>query len=321
MKRQKKAKHWARPQKKRIAKKIKLKLNFKSGALSKFLFFVFLGVVIYSFVFSNFLEVTEVNISGVETLNKEDVEKRAYEMIHGKYLGIFPKNNLLLIVKKGFIRGMTEQFKKIESVEVEEVFPNKINVVVKERRLMLVLCSQGECFFVDKGGYAYEKADFESEKAKQNNLIKFINESGDKVSEGDQVLREDFVVFVFNIADKIRDKAGVEITKEYRSKSLISGEVIVQTVRGWDIYLSSDFSIEKSSKTLKTVLSKQISLKEANGLEYIDLRSENKVFYRMRGDGVAQDEDLEKSKSAGSESPQDDEDDDSEPKKNKETDT
>ena len=58
--------------------------------------------------------------------------------------------------------------------------------------------------------------------------------------------------------------------------------------------MNSKFPIEKSVYTLKTLLNRQIMLKELNDLEYIDLRSENKVFYRMIGGVVQEEEELKK---------------------------
>jgi len=278
--------HWARPQKKKITKRIKINYNI----LYRILFLLFFGVAIYSFVFSDFLEITEIEIFGLETLEYEKVELNTKKIISGKYLGIIPKNNILFIMTKGFNEELKKRFKKIENIETKKSFPNKIDINIKERKLILILCSQGNCFFVDKNGFAYASVNFESEKVKQNNLVKLIDESGKMVSEDNQVLRPEFVKFIFSIADELRNGANLEITNEYRSKSLIAEEVIVQTDKGWDIYLSSSFSIEKSARILKTVLNKQISLKEANNLEYMDLRSENKVFYRMRGDGASKKE-------------------------------
>ena len=289
--RRKNKKHWARSQKKKVTRKIR----FNHGILFKVLLAIFLGVATYSFVFSNFLEVTEIEISGLETLDREEIELGVREIISEKYLGIIPKNNIVFILTKGFNQELVERFKKIETIETSKNFPNKIGINIKERKLILILCSQGNCFFVDKSGYAYASVNFNSEEVQQNKLVKLIDESGKLISEGDLVLRPGFVEFIFSIADEIKENSNVEITNEYRSKSLISEEVIVQTGKGWDIYLSSSFPVEKSARILKTILNKQISLKEANNLEYIDLRSENKVFYRMKGDG-AKEEKIEEEK-------------------------
>jgi len=289
--RRKNKKHWARSQKKKVTRKIR----FNHGILFKVLLAIFLGVATYSFVFSNFLEVTEIEISGLETLDREEIELGVREIISEKYLGIIPKNNIVFILTKGFNQELVERFKKIETIETSKNFPNKISINIKERKLILILCSQGNCFFVDKSGYAYASVNFNSEEVQQNKLVKLIDESGKLISEGDLVLRPGFVEFIFSIADEIKENSNVEITNEYRSKSLISEEVIVQTGKGWDIYLSSSFPVEKSARILKTILNKQISLKEANNLEYIDLRSENKVFYRMKGDG-AKEEKIEEEK-------------------------
>lgn len=286
--------HWARSQNKKKIRKIKI----NHSIIFRILFVIFLGVVIYSFVFSNFLEVSEIEISGLETLNQKEMEESARNIISGNYIGFIPKNNILFIIRNSFGEKLTEEFKKIEEIEIKKDFPNRLVVKIKERKLVLILCSQGNCFFVDNKGYAYASVDFNSEEVRQDNLVKLIDESENPIAEGDLVLRTSFVEFIFSIADEIKEKSNIEITNEYRSKSLISEEVIIQTDKGWDIYLSSSFPIEKSARILKTILNKQISLKEANELEYIDLRSENKAFYRMKGDG-AKEEKMDEEEGSG----------------------
>ncbi|MDD3498312.1 MAG: hypothetical protein PHH24_02260 [Candidatus Moranbacteria bacterium] len=280
--------HWSNPQKDKITKKMRI----KKTVIFDFLLVLFLGVVFYSFIFSKFLEITEIEISGLETLDHKETESEIREILEGKYLWIVPKNNILLVAEERFSDKVEEKFKKLEDVRTDKIFPDKLKIYAKERDSVLVLCSKGDCFFIDKNGFSYIRADFDSPEAAQNNMIKLIDESGKRIEEGEQVLRSDFVDFIFSAKEELENTAGVDVSSEYRSKSLIAEEVIVQTSRGWDIYLSSGFPIEKSAKILKTVLSKQITLKEANELEYIDLRSENKVFYRMKGDGAREEEAL-----------------------------
>jgi cell division septal protein FtsQ len=278
--------HWARENKQREVKKTKVIRN----VLAKILAILFLGVAVYSFVFAGFLKIDNIEVTGLETLDKEEVRSYVNEGLKGNYLEFIPKNNILFINKKVFKNKIKSEFKKIESITVKKVFPSKVVLDIEERDLMLMLCSKGECFFVDKLGNAYARVDFDSEEVRQNKLVKLIDESGKDVHIGRRVLREDFLRYISSLAQEIERVSHIEITKDYRSRSLISEEVIVQTTKGWDIYLSSAFPAEKSARILKTFLNKQISLREASELEYVDLRSENKVFYRMKGDGAVEEE-------------------------------
>jgi hypothetical protein len=152
-----------------------------------------------------------------------------------------------------------------------------------------MLCSRGECYFIDENGFAYEKAGIDLTKVDQGEVIKLNDESGKEIRENDYVLLPSYVEFMISISDILKREANIEILNEYRTTSRISEEVVAQTKKGWDIYLSAKLPIEKSAQTLKILLNRHLFLRDLNELEYIDLRFENKVFYRRIG-GVVQEE-------------------------------
>ena len=285
-------KHWANVGKEKERGKIREKVRkvFRLSIVCNFLLIFFLGVLIYSLFFSGFLAIEKITVENSGDLSQEKIIDFIEDEIGGKYLGVVAKNNFLLISSNSLEEKTKEKFKKIKKISIEKKFPDKLTVEIEERNLILSLCSKGDCYFIDENGYAYEKANFNLDDVSQNEIIKLIDESGKEISEGEYVLMPSYVDFIVKIEKSIKDDVSMDILNEYRTESRISEEVIVQTKKGWDIYLSSKIPIEKSMRTLKILLNRQIMLKELNDLEYIDLRSDNKVFYRMIG-GVTQEED------------------------------
>ncbi|EKD46470.1 MAG: hypothetical protein ACD_67C00227G0001, partial [uncultured bacterium] len=51
---------------------------------------------------------------------------------------------------------------------------------------------------------------------------------------------------------------------------------------GLEIYFSMQFPLESAIDSLKVVLSKEIPEEKRGDVEYIDLRDENKVFYKFK---------------------------------------
>jgi len=284
-------KHWANVGKERKRRRFREKLQkvFRLSIICNFLLIFFLGVLIYSLFFSNFLAIEKISVADSGELSPEKIIDFIENEISGKYLGTVAKNNFLLIFPNNLEKKIKDKFKKIKKISIEKKFPDKLGIEIEERNLILSLCSRGDCYFIDENGYAYEKANFNLDDVGQNEIIKLIDESGKEISEGEYVLMPSYVDFIVKIEDSIKDGINMDILNEYRTESRISEEVIVQTKKGWDIYLNSKIPIEKSMRTLKILLNRQIMLKELNDLEYIDLRSDNKVFYRMIG-GVTQEE-------------------------------
>jgi cell division septal protein FtsQ len=284
-----KKQHWAKEKAEKKKSIVKIKRFVRPTIICNILGVFFLGVVVYSFVFSDFLEINDVAINNKGTITTSSIMGVINSEIDGKYGGMVSKNNFVFFSSRRMEDNLKNSFRKIKKVTIDKKFPNKITVNIEERNLILTLCSRGECYFIDENGYSYEKVDFNSEEVKQNKIIKLIDESGKEIGGRNYVLLPKYVEFITKIAKEIKDGASVEILDEYRTESRISEEVIAQTNKGWDIYLNSKIPIDKSVQTLKTLLNRQIMLRDLNDLEYIDLRSENKVFYRMKG-GVTQEE-------------------------------
>lgn len=294
MKTGEKKQHWA---KKKEEKKIivpKFRNFFRLATVSHILTFIFGAVLIYSLFFADFLRINDVDLTGNNSIPSEQLNTAIENELNAKYWKIFSRGNFIFLNSSKLERNLKTQFKKIKKISVEKKFPSRLKIEMEERNLILFLCSRGDCYFIDENGYAYKKADSSEMENQGGPIVKLIDGSGKDINEGEYVLLPRYVDFIIKIEEAVKTETGLEILNEYRTESRISEEVIVQTKKGWDIYLNSKFPIEKSVYTLKTLLNRQIMLKELNDLEYIDLRSENKVFYRMIGGVVQEEEELKK---------------------------
>lgn len=255
-------------------------------ALLRFVFYflsiLFVGVNIYTFLFSPFTEIGKVQISGIEELDYESVLSEANSYVEGKYLNFIPRNNFFLLVEEGISAHLKEKFKKINSVKLVKFFPNRIIVEISEHKSLIVLCSGGPCHIIDEKGYAYMGTSLDSREVLENNLVQVIDGSAKPVETGKKVMNEEYVIFLSNIKDKLGKGLNLEILSEYRTRSLVAEEVEIKTIGGWNIYLSSKIPLEKSARMMKTFLEKEEVPGLLEKLEYVDLRIEDKVFYRIK---------------------------------------
>ncbi|GBE16804.1 cell division protein FtsQ [bacterium BMS3Abin15] len=247
-----------------------------------FLLFAFAGVVIYILIFSLFLRVNYLNLEGVEELEYEKVYNKLESLLDGKYLWIFPKDNFLLVLSGKIKKELAGEFKKIRQVEVEKNFPDTINVKIEERESLILWCSKGPCYIIDEQGYAYAWADFESREIKENNLVRLVDMSAKPIDIGEKILDEDYVKFVTEIREKLKRELNIKISDEYSTTTKLSEVIKINTNDGWDIHLSSQIPLDQSIRTLKTFLEQKITDEIKKELEYVDLRVENKIYYKVK---------------------------------------
>jgi cell division septal protein FtsQ len=271
------------------AKKEKKRNPFIIRIIFDVLLVAFLSIAAYILFFSSYLQINRLFLDGIEELDYQKVIAEINSNFEGKYLKVIPRNNFLLISQNRLKNNLMEKFKKIESIDIEKKFPNTISIKIKERKSLMLWCSGGPCYIVDERGYAYAGADFESPEIKENNLIRLVDISARPVNLGEKILSPEFVQFTLGIRDKLSEELGINIEDEYLARSAIAEEVQVKTSEIWDLYLSSEFSLGQSIKTLKLFLDEKISSDERSKLEYVDLRVEDKVYYKFKdGENVEQ---------------------------------
>ena len=258
-----------------------------SRIIFRFVLLIFVGSVGYVLFFSSFLEIRKVRLVGISELNYGDVYGKIDELLAKKDFNFVSRKNFILFPSEKIKSELKNTFKKISEVRIEKIFPDSVVVEIVERKALLMWCSAGPCYVVDENGYAYVWADFESEEVKQNNLLSVIDNSGKPVAVGEKVLDGDYIKFVISLKDKLENETGIKINNEYGTQSKIAQEVRVKTEEGWGIFFSSNLSMEDSIQTLETFLEKEMADKDKSKLEYVDLRAENKVYYKFKDEEQA----------------------------------
>ena len=253
-----------------------------SRIIFRFILLIFVGSVGYVLFFSSFLEIRKVRLVGISELNYKDVYGKIDELLAKKDFNFVSRKNFILFPSEKIKSELENTFKKISEVKIEKIFPDSVVVEIVERKALLMWCSAGPCYIIDENGYAYTGADFESDEIKQNNLLSVVDNSGKPVIVGEKVLDGDYIKFVISLKDELGSEAGMKINNEYGTQSKIAQEVRVKTEEGWEIFFSSSLPMEDSIQTLKTFLEKEMVDKDRSKLEYVDLRAENKVYYKMR---------------------------------------
>ncbi|HBO17100.1 MAG: hypothetical protein UR69_C0002G0246 [Candidatus Moranbacteria bacterium GW2011_GWE2_35_2-] len=263
-------------------KKIRHKRSVFLRSLFYFLLISFVIISLYTLFFSGFLKITDISLRGMKDLKQEDVIFVANDYLAGNYIGIVPKNNFILVFSGVLEKKILEQFKKIRGVKIEKEFPNRLNIIVDERDSLLVWISGNDKFIIDENGKAYEKADFSSKLILENNLVSIQDQSNRPVSIGDEILNSEYINFSLNIKNRIEKETDLKIEDQYRTSSRIAEEVIIRTQEGWSIYFNSKLGLNYSIRILKTFLEKQINREQRIDLEYVDLRIEKKIYYKMK---------------------------------------
>lgn len=240
----------------------------------------FLAVTGYTLFFSTYLKISKITIIGNSELSSAEIKKVINDQQQGKILKIIPKDNFLLTRNGAVEKLLAGQFRKIKSVAVVKKFPDTLEINLQERKALLVFCSGEQCFLIDENGVAYSEADFNSPELTQNNLIKISDGSPEAVKLGDEIFDQAYIQYVSTLKEALQG-IGIFAENDFTTPSLMANEVKVKIVQGGELFFSTQFSLESAVKTLAFILKKEPLKTQQPDLAYIDLRTENKVFYRL----------------------------------------
>lgn len=153
--------------------------------------------------------------------------------------------------------------------------------------------NEDEKYFQDKDGRYPIKEDKDGkkyyEKLGNEGEIKKIYLSEEKeieeekslgpIKAGEKAADSDFVAFALELDKNIKNQTDLKIIY-YKTKGVKTGEIIAYTDKNTRIYFNVMDEAKSQVKYLKDFLSKGIEENKTNALEYIYLKSGNKVFYK-----------------------------------------
>lgn len=116
------------------------------------------------------IQINEIEVSGNVMISKNEIMDFVKKETSDKYLMLFSKNNIFLFPKKVIKEKILNDFKKVESVEINSKWLNTVEVHLVERKPDFIWCSSDDkattssggylesCYFMDKEGLIFSFA-------------------------------------------------------------------------------------------------------------------------------------------------------------------
>ncbi|MFZ2193019.1 MAG: FtsQ-type POTRA domain-containing protein [Candidatus Moraniibacteriota bacterium] len=253
---------------------------------------IFFVTAFYVLFFSPQLAVTSIKVSGLDRVEESPIRMLINEEMRGKYFGIVDKKNLILFRKNKIKTMLLNGFKRIEDVQIKKIFPNTLEFIIKERKLSMLLCGTSTCYTLDENGLSYPASNFTQEELAAENLVTLKDLSNSQFDD-EVPLEKDFRLFILGLAEAVQDETGINFKKNYETSNRMSGDLKIETQDGWIVYFNESVGLEKSISVLRAVLENKIEKDLQKDLEYIDLRVNNKVFYKFKSGAQSMVENIE----------------------------
>jgi cell division septal protein FtsQ len=258
--------------KQKLFKRSKFKYYRKSIIWVSFLIIILYGTSFWSNHQS--LEVKDVEVVGNRFAEENQILNIFNEEIKGKYLFLIPKDNHFFIPEKVII----EKIKKIYSVDnvlINKSEVGKVSIEIIEHQPIAYYCLE-KCYFLNNRGLLF----VEAPEVYFDDVIEIEGETN---FEGEIIGQyfTDSDVFE-NMIEKINllDNEEIDInkmsTEDFETFTLY-------TVGGPTLLVERQDTPQVVIENLKSALAQEsIHEVQFNNIDYIDLRFEDKVFYKLK---------------------------------------
>lgn len=232
--------------------------------------FVLLISMIWGFFWIPYFRVS--NITAVGAYNELDAKKTILNYLVSMNKFFLPNNHFAFLSTKQIEAVLKETGFGLASAE--KVFPNSLIIKFEKTEPWLMACkTQEECYYVDEKGAISARAPIFSELPLPQ--IRFKNTADIKL--GDSAVSAENIAFLKIWFENFKTIDAHPLAIEY----LKDKEMKISLKEGWFIHLTKNSDPQKLFTDLKLLLDQKIKDSRSK-LEYIDLRFENKAFYKLR---------------------------------------
>ncbi len=266
--------------------------NFAFGKASwfwKLLVFVILlcaVLAIYAIRFSSYFLVREVTVQGTDQVRPEVISDWMQEAENSRRWGIIPQNSWLILDRKNIERIILSHSPRILKVtNSKRSWPNKIEVVLEDRRPDVIWQSSGEYYYLSSDGVIFEQVlpDYATSTIlyiKLRDISERPAQIGENLGVAEalkflEVIRAEWQNF---IASPILD---------FKIPGRASPDLFLTATAGWTVYFDLKSDPLKQLTNLRGILSQEIPPDREKNLSYIDLRLPTIAYYCYRDEPCA----------------------------------
>lgn len=236
--------------------------------------------------YSSYFKIEKVEILGLEKIDRNEIKAIVDSQIKSRRFLIFQQDNLFIFDEKFLFKNIMAKY-ILNDLIIKKDLPSALRIQIKEKTSELVWVANSKNYYLDLSGTVISEispasnAEMEESpeesplEVKFTGLPKIYDESNKEVAIGEKVLSEEQALAIVEFTEKITQFTNAEIDFY---KLTNEGEIRAVTKENWYI-LFANSNIENQLKKLDLILKEKIKDQRKN-LEYIDLRFDDRVYYK-----------------------------------------
>ncbi|MDO8600925.1 MAG: FtsQ-type POTRA domain-containing protein [bacterium] len=255
---------------------------------------------LYAFARLEKFRIKNISVEGARVLSQDEIRGIAERELGGSFLFIIPKHHYIFASSWRIAEALRAEFPRIRTAFVKKSFPDGIKISIEERTEWGIICggtrvtketeatngvastppaeTEGEkdtCGYIDREGVLFE---YPLEISGAFFPI-ILDDSLGEIREGDRVVGEHIVSFFETVRNRAKQEIGIAFI-ELEILEELPDDYRLRSDEGWYAIVPRSGDQTLWFSPLKALLEHE--LKNRAGLEYIDARFGNKLFYKKR---------------------------------------
>ncbi len=232
---------------------------------------IVVGGLIYFFLYSPLFWIERVEVSGLEKVKSENINRFIDDYRFGRDYYVFNRNNFWLFNKNKLKTIIFEHY-YFEEFTIKKKLPNIILITLKEKESAINWLANNLCYHLDLTGLAIEYCE-------ENNGYLTINDlQNQEIKIGESAIENkelQYIVGLYSQTKKITERKLdlIQIEKTENVLDLITKQGIL-------LRFNSTLAVSEQVARLDTLLNQEEIKNNLEQMKYIDLRFGEKVYYK-----------------------------------------
>lgn len=234
---------------------------------------------IYFIFFLPYFYIQQIKLEGLEKISRSEIEEMVNNQMAERRFLIFGQKNIFIFDEDSLCETINGKY-ALESIKINKKLPGFIEIKIQEKKPALIWQTGDKFYDIDGEGIAIRELlpeEIAAIKSAETKTLVVYNESNEPINIEETILAKNFVQFMLDARQLLIEKTNVKI-KNFKMQNQKSDMAKVITDAGLEIYFTNSREALAQVEKLSAFLNTQ--KEEDKKLEYIDLRFEDRVYYK-----------------------------------------
>lgn len=235
-------------------------------------------ILIILFFSIPYFRIETITLKDIKTIPEEKAFLLIDDFLHTKKWSVLPYSNFFIFqfVESNLITLLQNEFPRIDAIQAKKRLPRYITLYIEERDIWSTVCSTSSCFYTDRKGFLFGRS------PRISGTVFFAIEDKRNITPviGEAFLPEEELRYIQSLFEKIEHITG----HEFRTLTITGDQLHkyeAETNKGWRIIFDARTDIEFAVVNFLTAYEGLLK-EDLDSIDYIDLRLENKIFYKYK---------------------------------------